>query len=163
MTSPATLDRNPSNNNNFLVVFTPHITELAEPPVEYFARTVNLPGWSMPGAATQYRNADFSMPSNSRTKDELTIEFILTERLSNLKFFRRWSQKGQHGQGDILECFKDITLIFLDSNKQPIDKWRYLQAFPTNISPLSLDTGIVDTIPSTFSVSFAFAEEKWDE
>ena len=57
----------------------------------------------------------------------------------------------------------DIALIFLDSNKQPVDKWRYLQAFPTNITPLSLDTGIVDTVPNTFTVSFAFAEETWDE
>lgn len=157
------LDLNPANNNNFIVVFTPHVKELVQPPIEYFARTVNLPGWSMPGAGTQYQNADFSMPSNSRTKDELSIEFILTERLSNLKFFRRWSQMGQKGQGDILECFKDIALLFLDSNKQPIDKWRYLQAFPTMISPLSLDHGIVDTVPATFTVNFAFAEETWDE
>ena len=161
MTSP--LDLNPSNSNNFLLVFTPHLSEIVQPPVEYFARTVNLPGWSMPGAAAQYQNADFSLPSNSRTKDELSVEFILTERLSNMKFFRRWSRLGQRGEGNILECFKDITLIFLDSNKNAVDRWYYKQAFPTNITPLSLDTGIVDTVPNTFTVSFSFAEESWDE
>ena len=63
MAATDTLDRNPSNNNNFLVVFTPHITELAEPPIEYFARSVNLPGWSMPGpwACTSFSTA-FSGP-----------------------------------------------------------------------------------------------------
>lgn len=158
-----TLDINPANNNNFIVIFAPSLENLAEPPVEYFARTVNLPSWSMPGAPAQFQNADFSMPSNSRSKDELSIEFILTERLSNMKFFRKWSRMGQKGQGDILECFKDITLVFLDSNKNPVDKWRYLHAFPVQISPLSLDHGIMDTVPLTFNVSFAFAEETWDE
>lgn len=157
------LDLNPANNNNFMIVLSPHVKDIASPPVQYFARTVNLPGWSMPGAAAQYQNADFSMPSNSRTKDELSIEFMLTERMSNLKYFRRWSQMGQRGEGDVLECFKDISIIFLDSNKNPIDTWRYLQAFPIMMTPLSLDHGIVDTIPLVFTVAFMFAEEVWDE
>lgn len=152
---------NPASNNSFILVFTD--TENPGSPVQYFARGVTLPGYSMPGVGFAYKNSQGSLPNNTRDKDDLSVEFLVSENLKNYKFFRRWAQKGQKGAGYIEECFKDIALIFLDSNKQPIDTWRYLAAFPTNVSQLSLEHGVMDNMPLTFTVNFAFAEEDWDE
>lgn len=160
MTEP---DRNinTANQNNFLIVLTDATNGTK---ISYFARTVTLPGWSMGGAPMEFRNAEFSMPSNTRNKDDLSIEFLLTEELGNLIYFREWGDLGRHGEGDITECLRDISLIFLDSNKEPFGKpWRYLNAFPTNISPLTLESGIVDTMPLTFTVNFMFNQEIWND
>lgn len=149
-------DLNAAQNNNFII-------SISTAKVDYFARSVTFPSLTMPGADTPYRGQPVSMPSNSRSKDDLTIEFILAENLHNYIFFRLWALLGTQGKGDITECFKDITITMLDSNKQPIAdvKPRFLSAYPTNVSALSLEHGVVDPLPVTFTVGFAFAKEEW--
>lgn len=145
---------NPANNNNFLVTIAG-----AGFTVNYWARSVTFPAVTMPGADMSYQNKQFSVPSNTRGKDDLNIEFILEERLKNFKFFRRWMKKGLYGDGPIHECLLDISVFLLDSNKQPIDEMKYKGSFPTNISNLTFEHGIIDAIPMTFSVGFQFMEE----
>ena len=153
-------DLNTAANNNFILVFNDVGAE--GKPARYFARGATLPGFSMPGAPVSYQGQDFALPSNSRDRDDLSCEFLVAQNLNNYKFFRRWAALGKRGTRGIDECFKDITLIFLDANKNEIDKSRYLCAFPTNISQLSLEHGVMDSTPMTFTVNFAFAEELWE-
>lgn len=151
-------DLNPAQNNNFII-------SIEALKVDYFARSVTFPSLMMSGADTPYRGAPVSMPSNSRGKEDVSVEFILAENLSNYIFFRKWAMLGISGRGLIDECFKDITITMLDSNKQPIPgvKPRFRSAFPTTVSALTLEHGVVDPLPLTFTVAFAFAEEVWGE
>lgn len=150
-------DLNPAQNNNFIL-------SIEALKVDYFARSVTFPSLMMPGADTPYRGAPVSMPSNSRGKEDISVEFILAEDLSNYVFFRKWALLGIKGDGDITECLKDITVAMLDSNKRPIPgvKPRFLHAFPTTISALTLEHGVVDPLPLTFTVNFSFAKEVWE-
>jgi hypothetical protein len=154
MTDSTSFNNNPANNNNFLVrIAGAGIT------VDYWARSVTLPTLSMPGADMAYQNKQFSMPSNTSMKDELTIEFMLEEKLKNYIYFRRWAKKGLYGEGPINDCLLDMSIFFLDSNKQPAEELKYKGCFPTNISGLTLEHGVIDVIPNTFNVNFQFMEE----
>lgn len=149
---------NPANNNNFLITISG-----GGKSVDYWARAVTLPGFMMTGADMNYQNKQFSLPSNTRQKDELTIDFIVEERLTNVKFIRNWMRKGLYGDGPIQDCLLDLTVFFLDSNKTPVDQIIYKGAFPTNMGQLSLESGIIDAIPMTISVGFQYMEEVFGE
>ncbi len=131
--------------------------------VSYFARSVILPGFDVGAIDTPYNTNNLAMPGNSRARETLSVEFILAERFANYKQLRRWSRLALYGEGDISECMKDVTVIMLDSNKQPIENIVYTGCYPNNITSLNLESGIVDTMPHTFTATFMFQEEVWDD
>lgn len=152
-------DLNPSYNSNFTIIFN----EIGGSQLSYMARSVILPGFDVAAIDVPYRTHNLAMPGNSRARETLSVEFILSERYKNYKYVRRWARKALKGEGDILECLKDVTVVILDSNKNPIDQIVYRGCYPNNITSLNLESGIVDTMPLTFTVTFMFEEEVWDD
>lgn len=148
---------NPAQSNNFQVVISGGKNR-----IDYWARMVTLPGYSMPSAPTQYRNNEFSLPSNSRDLDNLQIEFLLDEDFENYKFFRRWMEEGLYGDGPIQNVMLDLTVIAMSSVKHPLHNFKFESSFPTMVSQLTLEHGIVDTLPLTFTVSFNYTKEVLD-
>lgn len=147
---------NPALTNSFEVVIT---DANVDSPISYFVRSVTIPGVSMPGADANYQRHPTPMPSNSRNRETLGIEFILSEDYSNYHFFKKWAFVAEFGEGDITEAMKDIAVIILSSNKTPIAKFSYKNCAPSDISPLTLEHGAIDAQPQSFTVNFLFMEE----
>ena len=152
----STDDLNPALTHNYIINIG------GSNPVSYFARSVTLPGWDVAAIDTPFNTHRMAMPSNSRTRDVLVVEMILSEKLSNYKEIRKWGKTALRGAGDITECMKDVTVVMLDSNKKPIDDIKYNGCYPCTISNLTLESGIVDTMPQTFTVTFMYEEEDWE-
>lgn len=147
-------NRNPANQTNFKLEI-PGLEEM-----NYFIQSTNIPGLTMSGVATPYRNNQTSVPSNRIEYDEVAMNFIVEENYTNHTQIRLWMHAFQMGKDPIWSVTKNINLFILDSNKQPKLKVVFYNAYPTNLGGISLDSAV--NSPDVISTSVSFRYQYYD-
>lgn len=158
--------------NNYLSTGGFDIKVSRLPHVEFFAQKFTIPSISAEPVETQTPLRSFySVPDKLRFAD-LDLAFIIDENMNNYIEIFEWL-KGL-GSPDNLQQYaaledskegltSDISVILLNSHKNPNIKFTFLNAFPTGLTPISLDMSQQDVVYAEATVSMrydAFTVEK---
>jgi hypothetical protein len=146
------INRNPALAVNFLLEI-PLAKEL-----NYFVQTVDVPGLTMAGVETPYRNVQANVPSNRIDYDQLNLAFIVDENWANWNYVFEWMKRIRTGNSAISDTMTDITLNLVNSNKNLNKIMVFRGAYPTLLGSLPLDSTVVDSNPLVCSLSFRYQD-----
>ena len=146
------INRNPALAVNFLLEI-PLAKEL-----NYFVQTVDVPGLTMAGVETPYRNVQANVPSNRIDYDQLNLTFIVDENWANWNYVFEWMKRIRTGNSAISDTMSDITLNLVNSNKNLNKIMVFRGAYPTLLGTLPLDSTVVDSNPLVCSLSFRYQD-----
>jgi hypothetical protein len=146
------INRNPALAVNFLLEI-PLAKEL-----NYFVQTVDVPGLTMAGVETPYRNVQANVPSNRIDYDQLNLTFIVDENWANWNYVFEWMKRIRTGNSAISDTMTDITLNLVNSNKNLNKIMVFRGAYPTLLGALPLDSTVVDSNPLVCSLSFRYQD-----
>jgi hypothetical protein len=142
------------------------------PNVEFFAQKMLLPGITANPVETQTPlRPFFNVPDHLRFSD-LDLSFIIDENMNNYTEVFNWLVG--LGTPDTLNQYKnlrdskeglvsDITIILLNSHKNPNIKFTFINAFPIGLTPVSFDIAQQDVQYAEATVTLrydAFTIEK---
>ena len=116
------------------------------------------PSVSLGQAQLSHKDASFKLPSNVITYDDLNLSFIVDEQLKNYLEVYSWMLRCKPlvGSPKLIHELRDITVYVLDSHKQPVLKFTYKDAFPTNLGALAYATNVSDTDVLTCDTTLAY-------
>lgn len=143
------INRNPALQTSFKLEF-PRFPEF-----NYFVTETELPGLSMAGTDTPYKNNYTSMPSNSIMYDPLNVTMIVSEDYSNYNRIRLWMHEVRNTE-PVVDVLQDFTLTILNSNKNPYMYVTFYGGYPTMIGAIPLMTGTTDEMPAMCSMTFRY-------
>lgn len=146
------INRNPALGVSFLLEI-PQAKEL-----NYFIQTVDVPGLTMAGVDTPFRNAQASVPSNRIDFDQLNLTFLVDEGWANWNYVFEWMKRTRTGKNPISDTMSDITLNLVNSNKNLNKLLVFRGAYPTLLGSLPLDSTVVDSNPIVCSLSFRYQD-----
>tara|TARA_B100000035_G_scaffold83304_1_gene69862 strand:+ start:708 stop:1253 length:546 start_codon:yes stop_codon:yes gene_type:complete len=166
------INRSILNRNNFKLLID------KVPTVEYYVRTVNIPGITF-GETVQAAGVglDAFFPGDKASFDTLEVTFIVDEDLENFAEMYNWIDSivplsdpklfGTYTDTAVtktnvtasidndLNQYSDITLV-LNTNKNIPNRFiRFHDCFPISLGSIELESG-ADAEPATVSVSFRF-------
>ena len=147
-----TINRNPALSVNFIL----EIPTAKE--INYFVQSCEVPGLTMGGVESPFRNMQGSVPSNRIEYDPLTLTFLVDEEWKNWNFVFEWMKRCRTGNSPIADTMADITLSLVNSNKALNKVLVFRGAYPTTLSPLQLESSNVDSMPLICSLSFRYQE-----
>jgi hypothetical protein len=135
------------------------------PNVSFFIQRATVPGISI---ASVQQPTPFNLVYHSPDKmdfQELQITFIVDEEMKNyseiynwmigLAFPRSYSEFSSL-RDDENGLYSDISLLVKNSHKNPNIQFTFINAFPTTLSEVQLDTTQTDVIYPEVSVSFRY-------
>ena len=143
---------NPALQTSFLLEIP------AAPELNYHIQNCELPGLTMAGVDTPFKNHQASVPSNRIEFDQLTLSFLVDEQWKNWEFIFNWMKNIRTGKGSIQSTMSDITLNLVNSNKNLNQLLVFHDAYPTFLSALSLDSATVEATPLQASLTFRFQD-----
>jgi len=166
------INRSILNRNNFKLLID------KVPTVEYYVRTVNIPGINF-GETVQAAGVglDAFFPGDKASFDTLEVSFIVDEDLENFseiynwidsivplsdpKLFETYTETAKTRTNVLASIdndqnqYSDITLV-LNTNKNIPNRFiRFHDCFPISLGSIELESG-ADAEPATVSVSFRF-------
>lgn len=133
------------------------------PNVEFFTQRAILPSVSMSAVTTPNPLKNLYNVPDHLEYAELDLSFILDENMNNYIEVLRWmegiSTPETLSQFDRLKKTKDgivsdIVVILTNSHKNPHIEFRFKDAFPLTISPISLDITPGDIVNPEVTVTF---------
>lgn len=127
--------------------------------LNYHVQTVQLPGMSMSGVDSPYRNHQGAVPSDRIEYDPLNLTFLVDENYNNWDALRQWMINNTN-EPKLNERMRDITLHILGSNKDPRAELVFRGAFPTLVSELALESSTGEPNPLMCNVTFRY--QKYD-
>ena len=160
------------NRNNFRLLID------KVPTVEYYVRTVNIPGVTFSEAQQAAGiGIDAFFPGDKASFDTLEVSFIVDEDLTNFTEIYDWidsivpisNSKNFETYTDTAKTktnvlasvnndqnqYSDITLVINTNKNIPNRFIRFHDAFPTALGSIELESG-ADAEPATVNVSFRF-------
>ena len=152
---------NPLYNNNF------HFEIMTLPKVSGFAQRFNMPGVRLSPATQATGNVDMSIPGDKLVFEELEIQFLVDENLENfmevfhwmvyLAFVRDTEQfyKLYKGETRFTET-SDIILTTTTNKKNPNSRIHFVDAFPTNLTPVEFTNVDSTQMPVIASIMFGY-------
>lgn len=135
------------------------------PNVEFFSQKVLVPGVTANPVETQTPLRKFySVPDHLNYAD-LDLTFIIDENMENYREIYEWL-KGI-GTPDNLEQYdklknsvdgdqSDITIMLLNSHKNPNIEFTFSNAFPIGLTPISLDLAQQDVVYAEATVTMRY-------
>ena len=166
------INRSILNRNNFRLLID------KVPTVEYYVRTVNIPGITF-GEVVQGAGVglDAFFPGDKASFDTLEVSFIVDEDLtnfteiydwidsivpiSNSKNFETYTDTAKNKTNILASIdndqnqYSDITLVINTNKNIPNRFIRFHDAFPISLSSIELESG-ADAEPAICTVSFRF-------
>lgn len=162
-------------NRNLLsaVRFSFHIKKT--PHINYFIRTVTIPGLTLPKVQRPSPLKAIPYPGDHIEYDELNLSFNVNENLSNYIELHTWitqlgfpdsyeqyreieSEPKYNGQG----IYSDAYIMITSSANNPIVKINFTDVFPISLSSIEMDTSETAATPLIASVSFAYTSYKFE-
>lgn len=139
------------------------------PNVNFFAQKTNLPGISGEAVPINTPLATIIKNFDHITFHPLQVTFKLDETLSNYleihnwmralgptKNYKGYQQLQKNSEASGLGLYSELSLIFLDSNKNPKIEAIFMDAFPTDLSDIYFDTTQRGVAYHTATVTFAY-------
>ena len=114
------INRNPALGVNFLLEI-PQAKEL-----NYFIQTVDVPGLTMAGVDTPFKNVQASVPSNRIDFDQLNLTFIVDEGVENAVseiksiLYKEAPYKDIPKLPELIDRFRDAYMKVLTSMEAPV-------------------------------------------
>jgi len=147
------------------------------PNVEYFTTTANIPGISFTGDAdinTPFKT--IAMIGDTLDFEDLTVEFLVNEDLSNYREIHDWmtgigfpqsnpqfttalaentgTAAGENNVTSLLTS--DATMTILSNKNNPILRCNFRNCHPKSLSALSFNSQSTDTEQITATVTFKY-------
>lgn len=149
------LNRTPENTNllqptKFLLSFD----RIAS--AQFFCQTVNIPGISMGAAKIGTPMLDVYAPGNKLAYEELSITFLVDEKLQSWQDLHAWFRAMASPEGfternrlseiqnqytkTMKKSYSDATLTVLSNLNNPSLRVQFFNVFPTSLSGIKFDT-----------------------
>ena len=164
---PANFIGNSGCPSNFLTGTGFQFQLIKYPKVSFFCQSATVPGINLSVATQATRYNYVPHPGDEISFEDLTIEFIVDEQMSNYTTMHNWvrklghpysSQDIQELPGEDLEdkTYSDAVLFILDSNFNKKFKVVFQDVFPTAIGPLKFQSTNQDVQYFTVSATFKY-------
>jgi hypothetical protein len=133
------------------------------PELEYRAQVITVPGLNLGTAAIPTPHVPYFNPGNL-TYDELTIQFMVGEKMGNYLEIYRWMEG--LGHPDSFEQYKylkgDCSVFILNNNLQPQIQIRFTDVYPVSLTPIEFDSTLAEIQYATSTVAFKFNRYYFD-
>jgi hypothetical protein len=162
------LDHNPSTLN-FLPALDFKLIIKRCPHVEFFCQKINLPGMTGESAPVNIPFATIKRNYDHLNFHPLTVSFKIDEDFINYMEIHNWmralgspkdtigyKQLKQNAEYSGIGLYSELSVMFLDSKKNPKIEVTYLDAFPTDISDLYFETDAADVKYHLATVTFDY-------
>ena len=128
------------------------------PTLNYFMQEAQLPSIRLGEALQVSRIHDIKLPGDTLIFDDLNINFLVDEKMDNYLAIQHWmfglgfpesndeftqyinssvnNQSFSIASKSVSDCF----LIILDSNNLPVRKFTFMDAFPTSLSAVTVQS-----------------------
>jgi hypothetical protein len=137
------------------------------PKVSFFCQSATVPGISLSVATQSTRFNAIPHPGDEISFEDLSLEFIVDENMSNYITVHNWVRKLGHpySSEDIQELpgedlddktYSDAVLFILDSNFNKKFKIVFKDIFPTNLGQLKFESTLTDVQYFTVSANFKY-------
>jgi len=137
------------------------------PKVSFFCQSATVPGISLPVATQSTRYNAIPHPGDEINFEDLNVQFIVDENMSNYITMHNWVRKLGHpySSRDIQELpgedledktYSDGVLFILDSNFKKKFKIVFKDLFPTSIGGLTFQSTSTDVQYFTVDASFKY-------
>lgn len=160
---------NTPQNKNFLSPLNFKFSIKRAPNLNFFIQRANIPSISLPALEIPTMFNPVPMPYTHMEYGELAITFKVDENFQNYLELHNWiralgfpEQFDEHaaisrnpeytGSG----MYSDLSLIILNSAKNPNYEFTFRNAFPTELSSIDFDTSQDDIDYVTASASFKY-------
>lgn len=176
MTYPTALSNVP-NNKNFLSSLNYRMAIQRCPGVDFFCQRVNIPSLSLPPTSQKTPFVNIPMPGDKLEFGRLKLTYKVNESMDNYMELHNWLRKlgfpedtTQYKElSDNLPTSgrgikSDISVILLDSARNPKVNVVYKEAFPVFVSELDFDTARQDVeyLPCSAEFIYTSYEIKFD-
>jgi hypothetical protein len=150
---------------NYLQNLEFQITIERIPNVEFFTQKVNIPGISMTPVETSTPFNKLYQASDKLSYSEMSLSFIIDEKMKNYIEIFNWmtsisapqSFEQYRGLPKEREKFSsDITILVLNSHKNPNLNFNFKNCFPISLGEISLDTTQTDLTYPEVTVGFQY-------
>ncbi len=153
--------------SNFLTGIGFQFQLIKYPKVSFFCQSATVPGISLSTARQPTRYNYITHPGDEINFEDLTLEFIVDENMSNYVTVHNWVRKLGHPYssediqelpGDSLDdkTYSDAVLFILDSNFKKKFKVVFKDVFPTDLGPLKFESTSTDVQYFTVSANFKY-------
>ena len=137
------------------------------PKVSFFCQSATIPGINLSVATQATRYNAIPHPGDEIAFEDLTLEFIVDENMSNYITIHNWIRKLGHPYssrdiqelpGDTLDdkTYSDGVLFILDSNFQKKFKVVFKDLFPTDLGALKFESTAQDVQYFTVNSNFKY-------
>lgn len=168
LTCPVPSNINPLQSNGFQFA----INKLPE--VTFFCQEVTLPSIDLPAADMSSPLVDMPIPGDKLNFGELNIVFLIDEDMANFVAVHNWmvglgfprshddykrfllQNRNSLSTNELLAGYSDATLQVLDSSNNAVRTITFLDAFPTSLAQITLQSTTSDTQYLAASASFRF-------
>jgi hypothetical protein len=157
-------------NQNFLSPFGFRLNLQRTPNLNFFVQSVSLPGVNLGFATTPTPFVPIPQPA-SISYGDLSVTFKVAEDLSDYLELYNWMQDiglsfgfdaaarltQDYPVGDPNRGFKsDLTVSILNSALRPNLRFKFIDAFPIDVSSIDMDTTLTDVNYVTATATFKF-------
>lgn len=167
------LNRTPTNTN--LLQSTKYLLTIDRiPTTQYFCQTANIPGVGLSQSDFNTPFIDIPIMGNKLKYNPFNIKFLVDEPMDSWKQLYDWFlaiaapsgfdernyitalQNKPVSDKKTLQNYSDITLTVLNALNNPVLRVQFINAFPTSLTDINLDTTVsADTI-ITADASFSY-------
>lgn len=129
----------------------------------------SLPGLTLPAANYDIPHIQVPLHGDTLQYEDLTIEFLVDEHLSNWKQIHDWMRslaapeykEKEYGKyGNVTYKYSDAVLTIFTSHNNPDFRIKFIHCVPTGLSGIGFTETDTSTTPSKATLSLAF--ERFD-
>jgi len=152
--------RQPKNLNPLYPTYF-QFTLKRTPTITYFCQGANLPGMSINMIPESTRFVDIPHSAGSPEFEDLTINFMVDEELTNWIEIWNWIRTISNTQDhtEYIEAdqhYSDATLSLLNSSMTPKIRVEFRNIIPTSISALEFDSTVSNPDPLIATATFRY-------
>lgn len=123
----------------------------------YFVQRTSMPQVECSAIPVPFQKWQVKLPDNVIVYEDLVVEFLVDEDFVNYDALFKWLLRARDANSPLIaECFKEISLFRLSSNKVPIAEIVFHDAFPTTLSDIPLQSNTSTADPLTCTVRFSY-------
>lgn len=154
--APSTLNQNPS----FALPYSFRLTIDGQKykNAMFSVQRVEIPDITASGAPLNLPQRNIALAADKLTYSDLNLTFLLDEDFTNYIEIHDWMY-GAITQPDSPEIdkYKDISLMVLSSHNNVVREFKFVKAFPINLSAIPFDATLTDAEYLTATVVFQYS------
>ena len=133
------------------------IDSLKYPNTEFMVTQVELPTITATPVVESFRQRNVPGTPDKIDYSEFTITFLIDENMVNFTEMHDWIFGMVKESDEGVYKTRDMTLVVLNSNNNPIKKIRFINAFPTTLTGPTFDVTATDATFLTSTATFAYS------